>query len=479
MNTNQSLLSYPYQQNAPKENSSLFAWLAIGSLILFTIVCYFGAASLLRQAFPAFSFFVGLFLYFRYPALYIGFNWWIWFLIPIIRRLIDFKVGWDTNGFILITPYLVTLITFWTFVKELPRSLRIGGFPFVIAIMSVFYGMAVGLISYDRVVVFRTALDWLAPVLYGFHVFVKWRDYPSYRKNIQRVFLWCVLITGAYGIYQYLVAPEWDKFWLIQTKLNSMGNPKPLGIRVWSTMHSPGPFANIIMVGLLILLNNVRPIGFAASIVGYIAFLLTVVRSAWGGWIVGVVSLITNLRPKLQIRLVVTAIILVLCVVPLATIEPFGKVITERIESINNLEKDQSFNDRSNTYDRKLGIALSSVLGQGIGGTWIVDKDGKLVNIVLDSGILDTFFALGWFGGIPYLGAMIFILYSSFLGSESRNDSFACTARSISLAIFFQMIFSSLMLGLSGITLWGFMGIAMAAKKYNSSQIANSFPYQK
>lgn len=472
MNTNQSLSSYPYKHFAPKEHSPLFAWLAIGSLIVFSLVCYVGAASVLRQALPAFSFFVGLFLYFRYPVLYIGFNWWLWFLIAIIRRLIDYKSGWDTSGFILITPYLVTLITFWTFVKELPRSLRTGGLPFVIAILSVFYGMAVGLVSFDKIVVFRTALDWLAPVLYGFHVFVKWRDYPKYRQNIQRVFLWCVLLTGAYGIYQYMVAPEWDKFWLIQTKLTSMGNPRPLGIRVWSTMHSPGPYANIIMVGLLILLNNVRPIGLAASIIGYVSFLLTVVRSAWGGWVLGVVSLITNLRPKLQIRLVITAIVLMLCVVPLATIEPFGKVISERIETISNIQEDQSFNDRSNNYDEKLGIALSSVLGKGIGGTWIIDKDGKLVNIVLDSGILDTFFALGWFGAIPYLGAMIFILINSFQGSETRHDTFACTARSASLGIFFQMIFSSLMLGLSGVTLWGFMGLAMAAKKYNSSQIA-------
>ncbi len=479
MTSNQSLSPYPYQQSGTQAHSPFFAWVAIGALILFTIACYFGAASLLRQAFPVFSLAVGLFLYLRYPVLYIGFTWWIWFLTPIIRRLIDYKSGWDTNGFILIAPFLVTLITFITLIKELPRSLRTGGFPFVIAILSVFYGISIGLVSYDKVVVARTALDWLTPVLYGFHIFVKWRDYPSYRQNIQNVFLWCVLITGSYGIYQYLVAPEWDKFWLIQTKLTTMGDPKPLGIRVWSTMHSSGPFANIMMVGLLIILNNVRPIGFAASIVGYISFLLTVVRSAWGGWLVGVITLVTNLKPKLQMRLVITAIILVICVAPLATVEPFGKVINTRLESIMNLEKDQSFNDRSSSYDEKLGIALSSPLGKGIGGTWILDKDGKLVNVVLDSGILDTFFALGWFGAIPYLGSMILIICNTFQGSQTRHDPFACASRSVALAVFFQMVFSSMMLGLSGVTLWGFMGFAMAAKKYHSSQIASNYPYQK
>jgi O-Antigen ligase len=475
MTSHQSLSSYSSEPNLPQENSPLFAWIAIGALVLFTVVAYLASASILRQTFPVFSLAVGIFLYLRYPTLYLGFTWWIWFLIPIIRRLIDYKSGWDTNGLILISPYLVTLITGATFVRDLPKSIRIGALPFTLAIFSILYGIAVGLITFDKVVVFRTALDWITPVLFAFHIVANWRDYPNYRENMQKVFLWCVLITGSYGIFQYLVAPEWDKLWLIQTKLVTMGSPKPLGMRVWSTMHSSGPFANIMMVGLILMLNNIRPLGFAASVVGYISFLLTVVRSAWGGWVVGVATLLTTLRPKFQMRLLVVAIILVLSVVPLATIEPFGKVISERFESISNLEKDQSFNDRSSSYDRKLGIALSSPFGNGVGGTWIIDKDGKLVNIVLDSGILDSFFALGWFGAIPYLGSMILSLFSIFQGSQTRNDPFACAARSISLAIFFQMAFSSVMLGLQGMTLWGFMGMAMAAKKYHQQQAINGF----
>jgi hypothetical protein len=473
----QSLPQYPSQPNLPQENSPLFAWISIGALVLFTAVAYLASASVLRQTFPVFSLSVGIFLYLRYPALYLGFTWWIWFLIPLLRRLIDYKSGWDTNGFILISPYLITLITIITFVRHLPKSARIGALPFAIAIFSILYGVAVGLISFEKAVVFRTALDWITPVLFAFHIVTNWRNYPNYSKNTQKVFLWCVLITGSYGVFQYFVAPEWDKLWLTQTKLVTMGLPKPLGMRVWSTMHSSGPFANVMMAGLVLLLNNIRPIGFAASIVGYVSFLLTVVRSAWGGWAVGVATLITNLRPKFQMRLVLIAIVLVLSVVPLVTIEPFGKVISDRLESITNLEKDQSFNDRSNSYDRKLGIALSSPFGRGIGGTWIIDKDGKFVNIVLDSGILDSFFALGWFGAIPYIGSMILILFNMFQGSQNRSDLFACAARSISLAVFFQMGLSSMMLGLQGMILWGFMGMAMAAQKYHQQQAINGFKH--
>jgi hypothetical protein len=477
--TNQAFPNYSSTSNVSPPQSSFFAWLAIGGLIIFALAGYFAAPGLLRQGFPVASFIVGIFLYLKHPTLYIGYTWWLWFLIALIRRLVDFRTGWDQQGFILISPYLVTLITVATFVRYLPRSLRIGALPFVLAMVALFYGLMVGLVTFEPIAVFRTALDWFAPVFFGFHIFVNWRNYPNYRQNTQTVFLWCVIVSGIYGVYQYLTAPEWDRIWLTGTKLVTMGTPEPLGIRVWSIMHSPGPFANVMMVGLLLMLSNLHPLNFVGSIAGYLSFLLSFVRSAWGGWVVGVLTLITNLRPKLQMRLVVTAMIMVLCVLPVVTVEPFATVINERLESVTNLQQDQSYKDRSESYDRNLNIALSSPLGRGIGGTWILDRDGKLVMVVLDSGILDLFFALGWFGAIPYIAGLVLSILSLFQGSEIRNDSFASTARSISLGVFFQMGLGSMMLGLSGLTLWGFIAMGMAAKKYHQQQLTSHSFYQQ
>lgn len=455
---------------APKQ-SPILGWVAIIALILFTTACYFaGAGALLRTLFPVLSTLVGLFLYFRYPTLYIGFAFWVWFLIAILRRLIDYRYGWEQQGLILTSAYLVSLISFLSFIRYLPKSIRMGGLPFVMAIFSVIYGFLVGLIHFQPILVARTMLDWFTPVIFGFHLFVNWRLYPEYRKTIESVFVWCVLITGAYGIYQYIVAPEWDNFWLISTKMNTFGKPEPFGIRVWSTMHSPGPFAAVMMAGLILLFSSQSVLRLPASIAGYLAFLLSLARAAWGGWLVGLLTLLSNLKPKLQMRLVVTILVMTICVVPLTTMEPFSDIIVKRFETFSNLEQDQSLKERSGNYEDKLNIALSTPLGNGIGGTWVIDQNGKLVMIVLDSGILDTFFALGWFGAVPYLGGAIMLLYTLFQGSEGRHDSFASASRSIALAIFFQLIFSSLMLGLAGIIFWGFLGIGMAGKKYHLHQ---------
>ncbi|NJL09452.1 MAG: O-antigen ligase domain-containing protein [Calothrix sp. SM1_7_51] len=464
----------PANQGVTPKQSPILGWVAIIALILFTAACYFaGAGALLRTLFPVISTVVGLFLYFRLSHPIYGFAFLDMVLISLLRRLIDFRYGWEPQGIILTSSYLVSLITTISFIRYLPKSLRMGGLPFVMAIFSVIYAFMVGLINFQPLLVARTMLDWFTPLVFGFHLFVNWRDYPEYRKTIQSVFVWCVLLTGIYGIYQYIVAPEWDRFWLISTKMNTFGKPEPFGIRVWSTMHSPGPFAAVMMAGLILLFSSDSFIRIPASAAGYLAFLLSLARAAWGGWLVGLLSLLSNLKPRLQMRLMVTILVMTVCVVPLTTIEPFSDIIVKRFETFSNLEQDQSLKERSGNYEDKLNIALSTPLGNGIGGTWIIDSKGKLLPIVLDSGILDTFFALGWFGAIPYLGGAMMLLYTLFQGSEGGHDSFASASRAIALAIFFQLIFSSLMLGLAGIIFWGFLGMAMAGKKYHQFKLGN------
>lgn len=447
---------------------ALHAWIAISGLIIFTAVAVLaGAGSILRLLFPLGSLGVGLFLYGKYPNLYVGFTWWLWFITPWLRRVIDFRNGWDGTGVILIAPFLVTLITIITFVQYLPRSYRIGGLPFVITIMSVFYAVLIGIINNPIAVSLRALLDWLTPILFAFYLFVNWRNYPKYRQNFQNTFMWGVFVTGAYGIFQYLVAPEWDKFWIIQTKLLTNGQPEPLGIRVFSTMNSPGPFANVLLAGLLILLTNDNFLRVPASAVGYLSFLLSLVRSAWIGWFFGLISLLSALKPRLQMQLFVTIIVMALCVVPLTTIEPFAEIINARFETLTDLKKDTSFKERSDLYERNINLAFSSGLGNGIGGKYFVNEKGLLQEVTLDSGILDVFFTLGWFGAIPYLGGIAIAMYNLLTSPEGRFDAFASAARAICLGVLFQMLFGNALLALSGMTFWAFLGLGMAANKYH------------
>ena len=457
------------EQFSPQDRSAQ-SWIIILAFILLITACYFTSTGSLHFVFSASAFLVAVFLYLRHPIHYIGFTWWIWFLTPIITRFVDYKVGWDPTRQMLIAPYLVVFLTIFTFLKHLPSSLRQGGLPFLLSVIGVSYGCLIGLIYNQPLPVVRSFLDWLSPIIFAFHLFSNWRDYPTYRQHLQRTFIWCVLILGAYGVYQFVVAPQWDRYWLIQSKMfTSAGHPIPFGMRVWSTLHSPGPFGTVMQAGLLLLFTSTGPLIFPASAVGYLSFLLSQVRTSWGGWLLGIVMIFGSVKPKIQMRLITIILVMSICVIPLVTIEPLSKVITTRFESFSNLEQDGSFRDRSATYDRNLNLALSNVVGNGFGNIWKVnEKTGQIEVIVIDSGILDMFFTLGWIGAIPYISGLVLMLITVSNYTEGRFDSFLSAARAIGISSCAQLIIYSGMLSIAGMIMWGFLAMAMAGHKYYS-----------
>lgn len=436
------------------------AWIAILGLVFFTILCVLaGVGSILNFAFPAGALGVGIFLYFRYPIFYIGFTWWMWFLSPLVRRLADYRgAGFTQPSPIILAPYLVVLVTLVTLWQHLPRSHRQGSLPFVLALGSLFYSFVIGLVLHSPTTAGIAFLDWLVPVLLGFHLFVNWRDYPRYCKNIRRVFLWGVLVMGVYGIVQYLVLPGWDQFWIVSSEMASAGTAEPLKLNVHSTMNSRGPFALYMMAGLLLLFSSKGALRFPASTAGYLAFLLTTVRTAWVGWVLGLLTLSGSVKSKLQMRLIVTVVVIAVLAIPLTTLEPFSERINQRVETFSNLEEDRSFQARQSIYGDGLNSALTNFLGEGMGGG------------AGDSGLLSTLLTLGLLGTIFYCGGMLLMIFSLFQGSETRLDQFASTARAIVVSVFAMLPMGNTIVGVSGVIFWGFLGIGMAARRYHQTQ---------
>ena len=440
-------------------------WILILGFILVTIVCILaGVGKILNLIFPAGAFTIAIVLYFRYPILYLGFCWWICFLSPLVRRLADYRSGFTSPSPILLSPFLVILVTIITLYQNLPKTHRQGSWPFVLSFVGVFYGFLAGIASGGSPShVIQGTLKWSTPILFSFHIFSYWRYYPEYRQNIQRTFVWGVLVMGIYGICQYLIAPGWDKFWLEKTEMVTAGIPEPLGIRVWSTMNGPFVFGVAMIPGLLLLFNYKGVLSLPASVVGYLAFLLSLVRTAWGGWLVGVFTLFSSLKSSLQIRLIIIFLVMALCIIPLTNIEPFSEVINDRLGTFSNIESDGSAVARTETYSRLLIPALTSFVGYGIGN---VPDFGR----TLDSTILAMLFSLGWLGSIFYMGGWLLLTFDLFRGSESRTDTVASTARAVVVSSFFMLSFAMSMIEIPGIVLWGFLGIGLAAKKYSRHQ---------
>ena len=450
----------------PPAPSRLFypapAWIAILSLGLFSALCLVvHAGGLLRYAFPAGSLAVGAFLYWRYPLLYIGFTWWIWFLAAFVRRVVDVQAGWADPNPVLLAPFFVTIVSLITFAKGLPKALRGGGLPFVLCIMGVVYGFLVGLINYPPQTVIVSMLGWLSPVAFGYHLYANWRIYPDLRQLLQRVFMWGVLVMGGYGVVQFLIAPGWDRFWLQNQDTLVFGTPNPLGIRVFSTMHSPQPFACVMVAGLFLLFASRSSLRFPASAVGYLSLLLSLARSAWLSWIVALVVFLPSLKPKLQMQLILTLLVMMIVVLPLTTIDPFASVISTRVQTIFSGQNDVSYVDRSQGYNAILTDAVTNIPGLGMG--FVITNASIGSN---DSGILTLLLTLGWLGLLPYLGGLLLLIASLIQSREAMHDSFLSAARAIAIATFAQIGFNNVTLSSFGMVLWSFIGVAIAARQY-------------
>ena len=453
-----SYLTKDVQKNTP-------AWITIIGLVLFLALCFLiGAGRILALLFPVGSISVGVFLYLRYPAFYVGFTWWLWFLGPFVRRLIDYQSGHLTYGPWILTPQLVTLICFATLVRRLPRWFNQSGLPFLLCLASVFYAFAIGLILNPSNAAFLGFLGWVDPILFGFHLFVNWRDYPSFRQTIQQTFLWGMLVMGAYGIYQYLVAPEWDQFWLIKEANTTYGSPKPLGMRVWSTMMIPQKFAAMMSSGLLLLFINKSILRLPAAAVGYLAFLLTIARAAWLNWLVGLLIFVSSLKGRLQRNVIISILIATIVVAPLTTIEPFSSLIGSRFETFSNPTQDVSYQARLEGLNELIGPALSEFLGQGLGTR--LDTETKVIG-AYDNGLLLMIFSLGWFGSIAYLTGIGMLFVRLLQSSEGRSDIFFSAARAIALGAFVVQIgLNPATIESFGLIIWGFLGISLAAHNY-------------
>lgn len=471
--------------SVPKVNNffdPIDAWIAILLFASLTgLLTFAHAGTIVRLFFPAGAFLVGIYLYFRAPILYIGFTWWMWFISPWVRRMIDYYSAYLEPSTVLLAPPLVTVVMGITLIKNLPHLTKEGSTPFLLSILAILYSYLIGIINASAFAATKGLLTWLPPVLFGYHVFSNWRSYPLYRDVTQRCFIWGTLVLGIYGVIQFILMPPWDALWMRGSIsfLNSIGNPLPLQVRVFSLLNSPFSLAVVLLTGLLILLINVQPIGIAASVFGYLSFLLSLVRTSWLGWMLGVINLFGLLRSSMQMRLIIILLTLILSIVPLTLMEPFSAAISKRVSSLGSGGEDGSVKERIDGYNRSLDFVLSQGLGLGLGSNdsrLAVDSKVNFSQLfggigVRDSTILDMMFSMGWAGSIPYLLGLGLLFVSMLTSKIVSTDLFAAAARSITIGMLMQFPFGSVFIGISGVIIWVFMVLVLAAQRYRSIQL--------
>lgn len=460
--------------------SAIVPWAAVLGLVALVLGgLAVQAGAVLLPLYPLAALTVGALLYWRYPALYLGFTWWVWFLTPEVRRLVDYQQGWNPLSFVMLAPYLVTAITFFTLLRHLPKLQLSRFFPFGLILLGLLYGYSVGVYRAGPSTATFDLLSWLVPVVFAFHLLVHWRNYLHYRRVVQHTFLWGVLVLGLYGLLQYFMLPAWDQYWMVNATdegLTSIGLPEAFEVRVFSTLNSPYPFALVMMAGLLLLLSGegvsrwLWVLRWPAAGVGYASFLLSLVRAAWGGWVVGLLFIVAQggrFRPRLLASLAVIGLI----TVPLLNVGPVADTVNVRLQTITEPQRDISFNERLAFYSEFAPQAFLNPVGEGLGSTGVATKlstlGGQLGRFAnFDSGLMNVPFVLGWPGSLLYISGLAWLLFYALRGGGSRSDLFAATSRGIVVALLTLLIFANTLTGVTGMLFWTFLSLSLAARAY-------------
>jgi hypothetical protein len=442
-------------------------YIAIAALVLLCLACLLvGAGGVLRFAFPAAAFAIGAFLYARHPVTYIGFVWWLWFLTSLLSRLVDYQSGWDALRLMNVAPFLVTglsVFTLWRNVRLLARPLYL---PFLLVFAALLYGLGIGLIQNAPANVVIPCLKWCVPVLLGFHLAANWQRYDEFVRVTRQAFLWGVLLMGSYGIAQFLFAPAWDQFWLVQTDVKSFGSPEPLGLRVWSTMNSPGTFSMYLMAGVVLLFGGKGALRWGAMIPGYLSLLLTLARTAWGAWLLSVVLFILPLERRAKLRILLAVLLLGVCVYPLTLSAPFAELLSSRFSTFEKLEDDSSLSERRSIYDRGIATVTADSVGAGIGRA--------MPENVVDSALLDLLLTLGWLGAALYFCAIAWLLLQGLRLTGFTHDSMLSAARVLSISITLTLPITSQMIDGTGVLYWAVLAFPLAAQQWHAQNATDS-----
>ncbi len=335
------------------------------------------------------------------------------------------------------------------------------GLPVLLILLGLVYAFMIGVMSSGPLAATYDLANWLYPILIGFHIMAHTRQYPQYRDTIVNTFIWGMLVMGGYGLIQFFIMPPWDALWMLGSQMNSQGDPVPMGVRVFSTMNSSGPFAFAMMGAMVFVMAATHRVRWIAA-----GARLLLVRAEPRALDVGRLGH-RAADPARQIEQqgaradhceCGAARRVCACRCWRSARSPSG--CRRGSTTIVNLNDDQSYAARNEFYATFAKTAFTDVSGEGMGATGTSTKlsnDGGQLGQYgnFDSGVMNIPFVLGWPGTLLYMSGIIWLVMRAVLASfKLRDDKFVSACLSLSLATFAMLVFTNSLVGTGGLLLF-------------------------
>jgi hypothetical protein len=444
-------------------------WLiAMASSLALCALFLAGQGTLLRIAIPGVATCVALSLYFRKPAAYLEFALWAWILTPLLRRVVDWRVGFADQNLVLLTPFLVSWICILDLrERQIFRNLRIA--PFALCGAAITYGFLVGMAIKPSGEVIYGLVDWLSPMLLGLHLYLRWRDLEAHTAVIQRVALWGLLFVGVYGIVQFYRPPVWDTAWLENlpggVASSTFGRPEPQEIRVWSTLNAPGPFATVVVALLFFVTPKRSILKSPAMAAGIYSLMLSLVRTAWLTGLVGLLYLAKSSNRKLFVKVVFAMGVLAIALTLLVNSSLNIPIIQDRFKTLGDLKNDESVQDRTRLYTELSKELLTEPVGIGLNNADFYH------GYPLDSGPIRMLLNLGWLGTLSYSIGVLQIVWFLLSRKEAQNP-LIITSTTIVGTFLVQLLSGLVFISSSGAMFWLAVGLGLASTMHSPEMSA-------
>ncbi|NJM95016.1 MAG: hypothetical protein HC792_00570 [Acaryochloridaceae cyanobacterium CSU_5_19] len=459
----ENLVTHPLSKTSHDQYGQ-FAILGLAIFLGFFFLI--GAGRLLVFLYPLTALIVGLYLFQYCPKLYIYYVFWLWFLSSLIRRIIDFQAGEFTAGGFYTTPELVTLISLTTFIRESPKELKSIGLPFILCLGTIAYGTLIGLINnpLTDLSIVDTALGFICPIIFGFHLYSNWPEYPELCRSVYNIFIYGILAMSVYGLYQYVIAPEWDRFYLSFTGIQARGTPEPFGIRVWSTTSAAHQLSFPMIAGILFsLCPPITWISYITLVLGSLTLLAGVVRTAWLCLVLTIFLFIVLVRQQYQSKIVgILGFTIALISTVVISVSEFSDRISQRFSTFQSLESDEALNLRTEAFYQLFEDIVFDPIGKGFGFflesiSDISSGDGTFLPMLL------------WFGliGTVIYFCSIFLLLGKILTTPiDPSDSFSIAVRVLCISPLPMMFTGQYFPEIPGLVVWTFLSLGLAAHRY-------------
>lgn len=380
-------------------------------------VAFSPAAQGLRFGFPiAAAMYAGLLLHLRRPDHYVSLCLWLFLMTPLIRRIVDFRTGWDPVAVILLAPYAALVFSTLSVPKIFNRGrvMDASAVGFLLMFIAATVGLLIALATGRYLPGGYDYVRWVLPLAFGIFLWTNRKHLESIQRSIIGTLVLALPIMGIYGLFQFMDIQPWDAEWLTNSEMDTAGGTEKFQVRVFSTINSFGSLGHAMVLAVLLLVVSASPLKWIAIPLGLLALALTMSRTSWLALSVGLLTivLLAPIRSKISVAVLVGALFFI---VPAVVVFPELQTLLEtRFETLTGLSGDLSIQERLASYEGWAASMLDQPLGNGLGAAGVYLRSlsrGDATNII-DGGPIEVIQALGIGFGLLYLVGIALVVWA-------------------------------------------------------------------